>query len=210
MAHIYGQNLAAAESMTSCDPSTAWAWSPATLKPTADMEFLNGINRFVIHESAHQPLIGKAPGLTLGPCGQWFNRNETWAEQANVWVNYLARNSFLLQQGRFVADVLYFYGEDSNITAIFADKSPDVPAGYNFDYINADGLIHELERGGWAHHDQERHELPGAGARSVQQAHVAAGAARHSQAGGAGRGGGRRKADRRLRAWPTIRPSSRS
>jgi hypothetical protein len=144
VAHIYGQNLAAAESMTSCDNSTAWAWSPATLKPTADAEFLNGINRIVVHESAHQPLIGKAPGLTLGPCGQWFNRNETWAEQANVWVNYLSRNSFLLQQGRFVADVIYFYGEDSNITAEFADKSPDVPAGYNFDYINADGLIHEL------------------------------------------------------------------
>ena len=144
VAHIYGQNLAAAESMTSCTPAAAWAWSPSTLKPTADQEFLNGINRFVIHESAHQPLIDKVPGLTLGPCGQWFNRNETWAEQANVWINYLARNSFLLQQGHFVADVIYFYGEDSNVTAIFAGKAPDVPAGYNFDYINADGLIHEL------------------------------------------------------------------
>jgi hypothetical protein len=144
VAHIYGQNLAAAESMTSCDNSTAWAWSPATLKPTADQEFLNGINRFVIHESAHQPLIDKAPGLTLGPCGQWFNRNDTWAEQAYVWTGYLARNSFLLQQGRFAADVIYFYGEDSNITALFANSAPDVPAGFNFDYINADGLIHEL------------------------------------------------------------------
>jgi hypothetical protein len=144
VAHIYGQNLAAAESMTSCDPSTAWAWSPATLKPTADQEFLNGINRFVIHESAHQPLVGKAPGVTLGPCGQWFNRNETWADEAIAWTRYLARNSFLLQQGHFAADVLYFYGEDSNITAIFAQGDPDVPAGYGFDYINADGLIHEL------------------------------------------------------------------
>jgi hypothetical protein len=144
VAHIYGQNLAAAESMTSCDQSTAWAWSPATLKPTADMEFLNGINRIVIHESAHQPLIGKVPGLTLGPCGQWFNRNETWAEDAHVWIDYLARNAFLLQQGRFVADVIYFYGEDSNITAVFANQSPDVPAGYNFDYINADGLMNDL------------------------------------------------------------------
>jgi len=150
VAHIYGQNIAAAESMTSCDASTAWAWSPATLKPTADQEFLNGINRFVIHESAHQPLIGKAPGVTLGPCGQWFNRNETWAEQANIWTGYLARNSFLLQQGKFVADVLYFYGEDSNITALFANSAPDVPAGYNFDYINADGLIHELGVSGGA------------------------------------------------------------
>jgi hypothetical protein len=144
VAHIYGQNIAAAESMTSCNTSTAWAWSPATLKPTADQEFLNGINRFVIHESAHQALVGNAPGITLGPCGQWFNRNDTWAEQANVWTKYLARNSFLLQQGRFAADILYFYGEDSNVTILFDKKAPDLPAGYNFDYINADGLIHEL------------------------------------------------------------------
>ncbi len=89
-------------------------------------------------------MIDKAPGLTLGPFGQWFNRNETWAEQAGAWTDYLARSSYLLQQGHFAADVIYFYGEDSNLTAIFGDKSPDVPAGYGFDYINADGLIHEL------------------------------------------------------------------
>src|ERR1019366_4585008 len=142
VAHIYGQNLVAAESMTA--DTGAWAWSPATLKPTADQEFLNGINRIVIHESAHQPLIGKAPGMSLGHYGQWFNRNETWAEQAGSWVDYLARTGYLLQQGHFGADLVYFYGEDSNLTAIFADKSPDVPAGFGFDYINADGLIHEL------------------------------------------------------------------
>jgi alpha-L-rhamnosidase/Glycosyl hydrolases family 2, sugar binding domain len=142
VAHIYGQNLAAAESMTAA--AAPWAWSPATLKPTADQEFLNGINRFVIHESAHQPLVGKAPGLTLGPFGQWFNRNETWAEEAGPWIDYLARTSFLLQQGHFGADLIYFYGEDSNLTAIFADKAPDVPAGFGFDYVNADALIHEL------------------------------------------------------------------
>lgn len=142
VAHIYGQNIAAAESLTAA--VAPWAWSPATLKSTADQELLNGINRFVIHESAHQPLVGKAPGLTLGPFGQWFNRNETWAEQAGPWIKYLARNSYLLQQGQFVADVLYFYGEDSNLTALFDKKTPDVPAGYGFDYINADALIHEL------------------------------------------------------------------
>jgi hypothetical protein len=142
VAHIYGQNLAAAESMTAA--AAPWAWSPATLKPTADQEFLNGINRFAIHESAHQPLVDKAPGMTLGPFGQWFNRNETWAEQAHAWIDYLARTSFLLQQGRFAADLIYFYGEDSNLTAIFDRKSPDVPAGYGFDYVNADALIHEL------------------------------------------------------------------
>jgi hypothetical protein len=147
VAHIYGQNLVAAESMTA-SAAAPWAWSPATLKPTADAELLNGVNRFVIHESAHQPLIGKAPGLTLGPYGQWFNRNETWAEQARPWIDYLARSSYLLQQGRFAADVVYFYGEDSNLTAIFGGKAPDVPAGFAFDYINADALIHELHAAG--------------------------------------------------------------
>ena len=142
VAHIYGQNLAAAESLTAA--AAPWAWSPATLKPTADQELLNGINRFVIHESAHQPLVGKAPGLTLGPFGQWFNRNETWAEEAGPWVNYLGRSSYMLQQGHFGADLVYFYGEDSNLTAIYEHKSPEVPAGYGFDYINADALIHEL------------------------------------------------------------------
>ena len=142
VAHIYGQNIAAAESLTAA--AAPWAWSPATLKPTADQELLNGINRFVIHESAHQPLVGKAPGLTLGPFGQWFNRNETWAEQAAPWVNYLARSSYMLQQGHFGADLVYFYGEDSNLTAIFQHKAPEIPAGYAFDYINADALIHEL------------------------------------------------------------------
>ncbi len=142
VAHIYGQNLAAAESMTAA--AAPWAWSPATLKPTADQEFLNGINRFFIHESAEQPLINKKPGLTLGPFGQWFNRNETWANEAGPWVTYLARNSYMLQQGRFAADIIYYYGQDTNLTALYQHRSPDLPNGYDFDYANADTLIHAL------------------------------------------------------------------
>jgi alpha-L-rhamnosidase/F5/8 type C domain len=142
VAHIYGQNLVAAESLTAA--SGAYAWSPATLKPTADKELAMGLNRFVIHTSVHQPLLDRKPGLSLGPFGQWFNRNETWAEQAKPWVSYLTRCSYLLQQGKFVADIAYFYGEDSNITAIYGDHFPGVPEGYNFDYVNADALIHKF------------------------------------------------------------------
>jgi hypothetical protein len=142
VAHIYGQNLVAAESLTA--RSGAWSWSPETLKPTADKELAMGLNRFVIHTSVHQPVTDKIPGLGLGPYGQWFTRNETWAELANPWTTYLARSSYMLQQGKFAADVIYFYGEDSNITAEFANKSPDVPAGYNFDYVNADALKNRL------------------------------------------------------------------
>ena len=142
VAHLYGQNLVAAESLTAS--LGAWAWSPATLKPTADKELDMGLNRFVIHTSVHQPLLDRKPGLALGPFGQWFNRNETWAEQAQPWISYLTRSSYLLQQGHFVADIVYFYGEDSNLTALFLHKAPEIPAGYNFDYINADALVHLL------------------------------------------------------------------
>ncbi|MGC8550082.1 MAG: glycosyl hydrolase [Acidobacteriaceae bacterium] len=142
VAHIYGQNLAAAESMTT--GKAPWSWSPDTLKPTADQEFLNGINRIFIHESTEQPLLNKKPGLTLGAYGQWFNRNETWASEAGPWIDYLGRNSYMLQQGRFAADILYYYGQDTNLTALYENRSPNLPDGYDFDYANADTVTHVL------------------------------------------------------------------
>jgi hypothetical protein len=142
VAHIYGQNLVAAESMTAI--GSAWAWSPELLKSTADMELANGLNRFVIHTSVHQPVNDKIPGLGLGPFGQWFTRHETWAEQAGPWMTYLSRSSYMMQQGKFIADILYFYGEDNNITALFGEKLPDVPEGYSYDFVNADALVNLL------------------------------------------------------------------
>ena len=88
VAHIYGQNLVAAESMTSI--MNAFSWHPEKLKRTADMELASGLNRFVIHTSVHQPLTDKKPGFSLGPFGQYFTRQETWAEPAKAWVDYLS------------------------------------------------------------------------------------------------------------------------
>ncbi len=142
VAHIYGQNLVAAESMTA--RGNTWAFSPERLKPTADMEIAMGLNRFVIHTSVHQPVNDKIPGLGLGPYGQWFTRHETWAELAGPWITYLARNSFMLQQGKYAADVLYYYGEDNNITALFGNKLPDIPDSYSYDFVNADAIVNAL------------------------------------------------------------------
>jgi hypothetical protein len=143
VAHIYGQNLVGAESMTSRGP--AWSFSPNSLKKVADLEFALGINRFEIHESAHQPVADMAPGLTLGPYGLWFNRNQTWAEEAKPWVDYLARCSYLLQQGHFYGDVAYFYGEEGPLTAVFGWKGiEDAPEGYGFDFVNSDVILHHL------------------------------------------------------------------
>ena len=143
MAHIYGQNIVGAESMTSRGP--AWSFSPNNLKKVADLEFALGVNRFEIHESTHQPVADMAPGLTLGPYGLWFNRNDTWAEEAEPWVTYLARCSYLLQQGHYSADVAYFYGEEGPLTAVFGWKAiDDAPDGYAFDFVNSDVVLHEL------------------------------------------------------------------
>ncbi|MCF0159211.1 MAG: glycoside hydrolase, partial [Bacteroidaceae bacterium] len=148
VAHIYGQNVAAAESMTAIGLGTNLAWNfyPRNLKQVADTELANGLNLFVIHESAHQPLDDKQPGLGLMIFGQWFNRHETWANHANVWMDYLGRSSYMLRQGHYVADVLYYYGEDNNITGLFGDYgNPVMPQGYSFDYLNADALTRLVE-----------------------------------------------------------------
>ena len=142
VAHIYGQNLVAAESFTTAD--NPFGYSPETLKPVADRMLANGLNRFVIHTSVHQPVETPGPGMTLAVFGQWFTRKETWAEQAGPWIDYLSRSSLLLQQGRFVADIAYFYGEDGNITERFGKGMPTIPAGYPYDFINADALVNQL------------------------------------------------------------------
>jgi hypothetical protein len=56
----------------------------------------------------------------------------------------LARSSYLLQQGKFVADIIYYYGEDNNITSLFGKKQPNIPIGYNYDFVNADALLNVL------------------------------------------------------------------
>jgi hypothetical protein len=143
VAHIYGQNIVGAESMTSRGP--AWGYSPNKLKTVADLEFALGVNRFQIHESSHQPIADMAPGMTLGPYGIWFNRNDTWASSATPWVNYLARCSYLLQQGHYYSDVAYFYGEEGPLTAVFGWKgAQDLPEGYAFDFVNSDVILNHL------------------------------------------------------------------
>ena len=143
VAHIYGQNIVAAESMTAL--GNTFAYTPERLKRTADMEMASGLNRFVLHTSVHQPLDDKKPGFSLGPFGQWLTRQETWAEQARPWMDYLGRSSYLLQQGKYVADVLYYYGQNHNITSTFSQSLPKVPYGYEYDFVNASALLDKVQ-----------------------------------------------------------------
>jgi hypothetical protein len=48
-----------------------------------------------------------------------------------------------LQQGKPVSDVAYFYGEEAPATVPFWKKiDPAQPVHYDFDYVNADVLLH--------------------------------------------------------------------
>lgn len=144
VAHLYGRDSVAAEAFTS--GLAPWAGSPRTLKRVADAALALGVTRFMIHSSVHQPVEGKLPGLTLGIFGQYFNRNETWAGQARAWTDYLARAQFLLRQGRYVADIAYFYGEEAPLTGLYGEQPvADVPAGYGFDFVNAGALVALLQ-----------------------------------------------------------------
>ncbi|MFD1786159.1 glycosyl hydrolase [Sphingomonas floccifaciens] len=143
IAHVAGKRYVAAESFTSF--GAPWAFAPADLKRVADLEFALGINRPVIHTSVHNPVESKAPGLSLAVFGQYFNRFDSWAEMARPWVDYLARTGFLLQQGRHVADVAWFYGEEAPLTAIFGRAVPaDLPTRHGFDMVNA-AILAELK-----------------------------------------------------------------
>ena len=144
-AHIYGKPISATESFTTRPNVTPWGQSPFYLKGLADQDFARGINRIVFHTSDLQPFTDDAhrPGMTLGPFGQDYTRNITWAEQAVAWNTYLARCSFLLQQGKPVSDVAFFYGEDAPATVPFWKKiEPALPRHYDFDFVNADVLVH--------------------------------------------------------------------
>ena len=146
-AHIYGKNIAAAESFTSMPFVPMWGQSPFYLKPIGDNALALGINRIVFHESAAQPFLDDQhkPGMTLGPFGQNYTRNITWAEQATAWNRYLARCSYLLQQGTFVGDLAYFYGEGAPVAVPFwKEIEPAPPEGYDYDWVNADVLLNRM------------------------------------------------------------------
>ncbi|MBQ8061421.1 MAG: hypothetical protein IJ205_05730 [Bacteroidales bacterium] len=145
-AHLTGKRIVAAESFSvNGDEGRAYTYCPENMKYIADVAMSAGLNRFVIHESASQPNDGYLPGLQLFRYGQWLHRNETWGEYAWVFTDYLARSSAMLQQGRPVADILLYYGEDSNITALYGGESfdllPDVPSGYEYDFVNPSALL---------------------------------------------------------------------
>ncbi len=138
-AHIYGKPVTSAEAFTAS--GKAYQRHPAMLKKRGDWSFTEGINHFVLHLYIHQPDDNRVPGVNAWFSTE-FNRHNTWFKQSKTWIEYLRRCQHLLQQGKYVADVCYFIGEDAPMMT--GARNPELPEGYSYDYINAEVILERL------------------------------------------------------------------
>ncbi len=135
-AHIYGKQKVWAESCTSGGP--IYSRYPYVMKQRTDRFFCEGINSTLLHLYIQQPDDVKYPGISAW-FGNEFNRKNVWWEDMDLFTDYLRRCNYMLQQGRYVADVAYFIGEDA--PKMTGECNPALPRGYSFDYINAEVLL---------------------------------------------------------------------
>lgn len=139
-AHIYGKKIVPAESFTAM---RHWTDYPGNLKQAADRAYCEGINRLVIHTSTStRPEDGK-PGYEYG-AGTHFNPNVTWWNKAGGFLSYMARCQHLLQEGMFVADVLYYNGDWAPNIVMPKHIDPSLGFGYDYDVCNEEVLLTRL------------------------------------------------------------------
>ena len=136
--HIYGKTLIWAESNTSGGP--AYSRAPVDMKQRTDRFFAEGINASLLHLYIEQADTSRYPGINA-PFGNEFDANNTWFSQMDLFTDYLKRCNYMLRQGLNVADVAYLIGEDA--PKMTGEQSPALPAGYQFDHINAEVIMRD-------------------------------------------------------------------
>ncbi len=137
VAHVYGRKIVGAESFTTKPDYSRWLQDPYALKAHGDNAYCQGINRLILHTYPHQPWINRSPGMTMGSWGAHFGRTITWWEQGRAWFQYLARCQYLLQQGRFVADALFYSGEGAPNSV----RKSEPLKGYDYDGCATDAVM---------------------------------------------------------------------
>ena len=141
LSHVWGRRYAATESFTaSPEAGGRWLTTPFTIKSQGDCAYCEGVNRIIYHRFTHQPWPGDKylPGMTMGRWGMHLDRTQTWWELSSPWFRYQARCQWMLQEGTFVADALYFCGEQAPNQGGNTDDGANardmkLPDGYNWD-----------------------------------------------------------------------------
>lgn len=142
-AHTYGKPLVGAEGFTTIGPH--WNDTPwSAMKPSFDTEFCAGLNLVFNHTFTCSPKEMGLPGQEYF-AGTHFNPQVTWWNESKPFIDYLRRCQYLGQQGRFIADVVHYYGD--HIPNVFGRKGHD-PAGalpgYDYDVLSEELLVQSL------------------------------------------------------------------
>ncbi len=136
-AHVYGKRRVHMEAFTSMHH---WQDGPWDLKPSADRALCEGTNHFVWHTASHLPPEAGKPGWVYG-AGTHLNTNLVWWPKARPFLDYLARCSFLLQQGHFVGDVCYYYGDQGYNFVPPKHVDPSLGFGFDYDVTNREVIL---------------------------------------------------------------------
>ena len=143
-AHTYGHKLVLAEGFTTIGPH--WQekiWD--NLKPAFDQALCEGLNLLVWHAFVCSPDETGIPGQQYF-AGTHLNPKVTWWEKSAPFFSYINRCQWLLQQGNFVADVAYYYGDHvPNFSQLKKSDPAKIQPGYDYDVITEEAL---LERAG--------------------------------------------------------------
>ncbi len=139
--HIYNQRLVEAESFTS-----VWLWQegPDELKPLSDRAMCEGLNKFVYHTFPHTPPESGYPGWVYN-FGTLINTTNGWWQKSQGFHEYLARCSYLLQQGNFVGDVAFYYGDKAPNFVPAKQVNASLGLGYDYDVVNTDAILNKMK-----------------------------------------------------------------
>lgn len=142
-AHTTGKRIVAAEGFTTIGQhwqETIWD----NLKPSFDQALCEGLNRLVWHAVVCSPDEMGMPGQQYF-AGTHFNPNTTWWPKSRPFLTYINRCQFMLQQGQFVADVCYYYGDHvPNFAQLKRSDPAKVLPGFDYDVICAEALIERM------------------------------------------------------------------
>ena len=139
-AHTYGHPLVFAEGFTTIGPN--WQeklWD--NLKPAFDKAICEGLNVLVWHAFVCSPEETGIPGQQYF-AGSHLNPKVTWWDKSAPFFSYIDRNQWMMQQGHFAADVLYYYGDHvPNFTQHKHTDPVHILPGYDYDVITEEALI---------------------------------------------------------------------
>lgn len=139
-AHVYGRKLVLAEGFTTIGPhwqETLWD----NLKPSFDFACTEGLNLLVWHAFVCSPESEGVPGQQYF-AGTHLNPLVTWWEKSGPFFEYINRAQFMLQQGLFVADAAYYYGDHvPNFAQLRQSDPASVGRGYDYDVLTAEALL---------------------------------------------------------------------